>query len=661
MPNYRYQQGDQPLEGYTIQYALGRGGFGEVYFGVSDSGREVALKAVQNYEDVELRGISHCMNLKSPHLVTIFDVRRGQGGVPWVIMEYVSGPSLHEVLNEADSEGIGEDQAMFFTRELIKGLRYLHDAGVVHRDLKPHNIFFEDGTVKIGDYSLSKAISGTQQTGHTTTVGSVHYMAPEIGEGKYDKSVDIYAVGVILFEMLTGGPPYVGESMAEVLIKHLTSEPDVSQLSQPFADVIQTAMKRDPAERFASVDEMLLALCPTDHSSYLAPPTSLTMIGERAAKKRTDQNMASLAGRAQRVGGSGISMTDTFLPTAELVDTKENKISAASSLYEGLLGFSGRMKKAWNESNGFSWLTEFFSLIYEGLLGFSDRMRKAWNESNGFSWLTDFFSSSHSNVNSDSVPFSRPGFSFPLTSPPSWFSIPGLLWRPTGNQLAKTDAAPLAWRVVVALVISSALIGLSTLSGPTGQGELPLLLPPLIVSLAAGLTWAMRQFLPHSQALAWTIVSRIVAAFLVWLAGMAFALVWMEFTNERDPSFLREPVVFFILSMVVIDWRCFISADRYPRVGMIRTATVAAFFVVPFMFDGPGRDSSFMALILPSLSVVATAISIQLLAPQHRALTTQIATKKAKSNPETNNASFDPAISNTRADESEIDAVKEIV
>ena len=101
MPNYRYQQGDQPLEGYTIQYALGRGGFGEVYFGVSDSGREVALKAVQNYEDVELRGISHCMNLKSPHLVTIFDVRRGQGGVPWVIMEYVSGPSLHEVLTEA--------------------------------------------------------------------------------------------------------------------------------------------------------------------------------------------------------------------------------------------------------------------------------------------------------------------------------------------------------------------------------------------------------------------------------------------------------------------------------------------------------------------------------------------------------------------------------
>ena len=628
MPNYRYQQGDQPLEGYTIQYALGRGGFGEVYFGISDSGREVALKAVQNYEDVELRGISHCMNLKSPHLVTIFDVRRGQGGVPWVIMEYVSGPSLHEVLTEAGSEGIGEDQALFFTRELIKGLRYLHDAGVVHRDLKPHNIFFEDGTVKIGDYSLSKAISGTQQTGHTTTVGSVHYMAPEIGEGKYDKSVDIYAMGVILFEMLTGGPPYVGESMAEVLIKHLTSEPDVSKLSQPFADVVLKAMKRDPAERFATVDEVLLSLCPTDHSSYLAPPTSLTMIGERAAKKRTDQNKASLAGRAQRVGGSGISMTDTFLPTAEMVDTKENEMSAASSLYGSLLSFS-------------------------------DRIKNAWNESNGFAWLTEFFSPSHAKANSDSVPFSRPGFSFSLTSPPSWLSIPGLLWHPTGNQLASSDTVVLAWRVLVALIISCALVGLSSISGANVHGEFLFLLPPLVVSLAAGLTWAMRQFLPRSPKLAWTIVSRIVAALLVWVAGMAFALVWMEFTNERNPPFIEEPLVLFLLSMAVIDWRCFISADRYPRVGMVRTATVAAFFVVPFLLDGAGRNEE---LILPSLSVIATAISIQLLAPQHRTLTTQVdASRDVKSTPKRNDASVDPALANTQADQAEVQVIKETV
>ncbi|MEO2016528.1 MAG: hypothetical protein ABGZ53_19395 [Fuerstiella sp.] len=94
MAAYHYQQGDRPLDGYTIRYALGRGGFGEVYFAVSDSGREVALKAVQNFEEVELRGIGHCMNLKSPHLVMIFDIKHAADGMPWVIMEYVSGPSL---------------------------------------------------------------------------------------------------------------------------------------------------------------------------------------------------------------------------------------------------------------------------------------------------------------------------------------------------------------------------------------------------------------------------------------------------------------------------------------------------------------------------------------------------------------------------------------
>ena len=586
MPNYRYQQGDQPLEGYTIQYALGRGGFGEVYFGISDSGREVALKAVQNYEDVELRGISHCMNLKSPHLVTIFDVRRGQGGVPWVIMEYVSGPSLHEVLTEAGSEGIGEDQALFFTRELIKGLRYLHDAGVVHRDLKPHNIFFEDGTVKIGDYSLSKAISGTQQTGHTTTVGSVHYMAPEIGEGKYDKSVDIYAMGVILFEMLTGSPPYVGESMAEVLIKHLTSEPDVSQLSQPFADVIQTAMQRDPADRFASVDEMLLALCPTDHSSYLAPPTSLTMIGERAAKNRASQNHASLGGRAQPLSGPPPNLTDTFFPTAEMVDTKENK------------------------------------------------------------------------PDSDSMPFSRPGFSVP-SGASNWLSVPGLLWCPTGNHLASSDSVLLVWRILVALLISSALVGLSTISELNLKGGFLPILPPLIVSLAAAMVWMMRQFLPRSTELGWTITSRICAGILVYLVAIVFAVVWTEFSSVGRPALVHEPVVWFFLSMILIDWRCFISADRYPRVGLARTASVTAFFVVPFLFDGWQGDGS---LLLAALSVVAIVISIQLIAPQHRALATQSdAARKLKPTPRSSDATVDPALANTQAEQSEIQVTQETI
>ena len=287
MASYRYQRGDRPLEGYTIEHAVGRGGFGEVYYAVSDSGKQVALKAVQNYEDIELRGSTHCMNLKSPHLVTIFDVRHSERGDPFVIMEYVSGPSLRELLDNSP-EGLGPEKSAWFIREIAKAVSLLHDNGIVHRDLKPHNVFFEDGYVMIGDYSLSKVITTSHRSGHTLTVGTVHYMAPEISLGRYDRTVDIYAMGVLLYEMLTGKPPFLGESMGEVLMKHMSQEVDVSSLPQSFAMVVQKAMARDPEARYQSADELVEALFGSDSVRDGASgfdPGSLTMIARRTVEK----------------------------------------------------------------------------------------------------------------------------------------------------------------------------------------------------------------------------------------------------------------------------------------------------------------------------------------------------------------------------------------
>ena len=287
MQRYRYHHGDHPLEGYTIQRAAGRGGFGEVYYALSDSGREVAIKAVQNYEQIELRGITQCMNLKSPHLVTIFDVKYNDRGQPFVIMEYVSGPSLRTLLTESPG-GLGKQKAAFFLREIAKGLSYLHECGIVHRDLKPGNIFYENGYVKVGDYGLTKAIGATRHSGHTITVGTVHYMAPEIGAGKYNFGIDIYALGVLLYEMLTGEVPFAGESPAEILMKHMSAEPELKNIEEPFAGVIKKALAKDPDERYQSVQEMVEDLFGQENirnSVSHFSPEELSIVAQQVAAK----------------------------------------------------------------------------------------------------------------------------------------------------------------------------------------------------------------------------------------------------------------------------------------------------------------------------------------------------------------------------------------
>ncbi len=284
---FQYQYKDRPLEGYTIERAAGRGGFGEVYYALSDGGRQVALKAVQNYEQIELRGIRQCMNLKNPHLVTIFDVKYNEQQKPFVIMEYVSGPSLRDIIDESPS-GIGEQKTAFFLREIAKGLSYLHDHGIVHRDLKPGNIFYENGYVKIGDYGLSKAIQTGANSNQTITVGTVHYMAPEIGAGCYDSSIDIYAMGILIYEMLTGQVPYFGSSPTEVLMKHMSNKPDLTNIPEPFKKVITKALEKDPKDRYQNIQEMVEDVFGTEHirnSVSHFSPDSLSIIAENIGHK----------------------------------------------------------------------------------------------------------------------------------------------------------------------------------------------------------------------------------------------------------------------------------------------------------------------------------------------------------------------------------------
>jgi serine/threonine-protein kinase len=307
---------------YRLDERLGAGGMGVVYKGERrDDGRQVAVKflseemaasrdLVKRFE----REITAMRRLAHPHVVGVID-SGVEEGVPFLVMEFQSGRPLSRLLDRAALPGA---RAVGIARQLLAGLGAAHDVGVVHRDLKPDNIFVLAETrgdfIKILDFGLAKLAHGsgeaTTQLTHTGHVlGTPGYMAPEQAKGAItDERTDIYAVGVILYQMVVGRRPFVAESPLAVLRMHADDPPVPPRKASPDGKVsveleaaILRALEKPPGLRFQTAEEFAAALAATEEGRAssipmvelsvpeVEAPGTRTRAGKRRAVKKAPQ------------------------------------------------------------------------------------------------------------------------------------------------------------------------------------------------------------------------------------------------------------------------------------------------------------------------------------------------------------------------------------
>lgn len=269
---------------YRIRRLVGEGGMGSVF--EADAvrlHRRVAIKVLHsglsNEAEVAARFQLEAQaagRIGSRHIVDVLDLGQLASGAPYMVMEFLEGENLRERISRAGAMGPAQIQALAL--QLLEGVRAAHAARVIHRDLKPDNVFLvpqSDGTdfVKILDFGISKFSAGSDTpselslTRTSSLMGTPNYLSPEQanGSGKVDARTDLYAVGVILYECLTGALPYSAESFSELIFKIVLSPPVAASERVPDADprfvaIVERAMRKQPNERFQTARDMALAL-----------------------------------------------------------------------------------------------------------------------------------------------------------------------------------------------------------------------------------------------------------------------------------------------------------------------------------------------------------------------------------------------------------------
>ena len=256
------------LPGYKLEKQIGKGGMSTVYLAVHEGlHRRVAIKVMAthlpsefNFGERFMREARIVANLSHQNIVTVHDVNVHKG-YHYIAMEYLPGGITldHKIKN-----GLAPQQGLEIIKQIAAALGYAHSKGIVHRDVKPENIMFrEDGTAVLADFGIARATDvSSKMTSTGTIIGTPHYMSPEQGHGEeIGPRSDIYSLGAVFYEILTGAVPYIADSTIAVILKHVTEPvPTLEGELAVYQPVLNLMMAKNQDDRYQNCAELLVDL-----------------------------------------------------------------------------------------------------------------------------------------------------------------------------------------------------------------------------------------------------------------------------------------------------------------------------------------------------------------------------------------------------------------
>src|SRR5438874_6587223 len=269
---------------YRIIRKLGAGGMANVYLAEDQElGRRVAIKILNErhanddqFVERFRREAQNAAALAHPNIVSIYD--RGEAeGTYYIAMEYLEGRSLKELILSRGPAPVSV--AIDYARQILSALRFAHRNGIVHRDIKPHNVLVDaEGRLKVTDFGIARA-GASQMTEVGSIIGTAQYLSPEQAKGApVDQTSDLYSVGVVLYELLTGVVPFSGDTPVEIAMKHLSTAPEPpsprrAEIPRELDLVVLRALAKDPADRYPSAEEMDADLARVARGAAVSPET----------------------------------------------------------------------------------------------------------------------------------------------------------------------------------------------------------------------------------------------------------------------------------------------------------------------------------------------------------------------------------------------------